>query len=181
MTRLGKRIAIGLGVLILISVVLFVSLSVYLSVTEVPSKIADFHPSIFQARAGASFFYSIGGELKYSDTIDPESSTLVRGEIRNFLVSPDNKRLAAVSKGVLMVVGPDHPGIRRVAAVDSIYREPKPLGQDFFRDDNFQWSRDSKTLYLIKDQYYESKGRSYFPPKESSGNMKLRVRACSPP
>src|SRR5579864_1373381 len=109
MTRLGKRIAVVLGVLILIPVILFVSLWVYLSVTEVPSRIADFHPSIFQAKADALFFYSIGSELKYSDTIDPKSSTLMRGEIQNFLVSPDNKRIAVVSNGVLMVVESGRP------------------------------------------------------------------------
>jgi hypothetical protein len=165
MTQLGKRIAIGLGVLILIPVILFLSLSVYLSVTEVPSKIADFHPSSFQAKANARFFYSIGDELKYSDRLDPQSPTLMRGEIKEFLVSPDSKRIAVVSKGVLTVVESDHPEFRRVAAVDSIFREPKPLGQDFFRDDDFQWSRDSKTLYLIKDQYYESKGSQLFSTK----------------
>jgi hypothetical protein len=180
MTQLGKRIAIGLGVLILIPVILYLSLSVYLFVTEVPSKIVDFHPSSFQAKADARFFYSIGDELKYSDWLDPQSTTLMRGEIKEFLVSPDSKRIAVVSKGVLTVVESDHPEFRRVAAVDSIFREPKPLGQDFFRDDDFQWSRDSKTLYLIRDQYYESKMLQLSSAKGELWKYEIETRNLQP-
>jgi hypothetical protein len=52
-----------------------------------------------------------------------------------------------------------------VAHVDSIYREPKPIGQHFYRDDYFQWTKDSKSLYLIGDEYYESKGSQLFSGK----------------
>lgn len=180
MTRLGKRIAIGAGVLVFIPVVLFVSIWVYLSVTEVSSKIADFHPSSFQAKADARFFYSIGDELKYSDRLDPQSPTLMRGQIKEFLVSPDSKRIAVVSKGVLTVVESDYPEFRRVAAVDSIFREPKLLGQDFFRDDDFQWSRDSKALYLIKDQYYESKGSQLFSTKGELWRYEVEAQNLQP-
>lgn len=180
MTRLGKRIAIGLGVLVLIPVILFARLWIYLSVTEFPSKIADFHPSSFQAKADAHFFYSIGDELKYSDQLDAQSPTLMRGQIKEFLVSPDSERIAVVSKGVLIVVESDHPGLRTIAAVDSIYREPKPLGQGFFRDDHFQWSRDSKTLYLIKDQYYESKGSQLFSIKGELWKYEVEAQNLQP-
>jgi hypothetical protein len=69
--------------------------------------------------------------------------------------------MAAVSKGILLIVG-ENSQVRRVAPVDSIYREPKPIGRMFFRDDDFQWSRDSESLYVIKDQFYESKGSQLY-------------------
>jgi hypothetical protein len=68
--RVGKRFAVILGVLILVPVVLFASLWLYTSVAFSSSKIVDFHPSYFQAKADANFFYSIGDELKYSDDYD---------------------------------------------------------------------------------------------------------------
>jgi hypothetical protein len=165
MARWGRRLARILGVLILVPVVLSISLWLYLSTTYVSSKIVDFHPSYFKAKADADFFYSIGDELKYSNQLDPQSPTLMRGQIKNFLVSPDNKRIAVVADGLLKVVSYEDATIRQVTHVDSVYREPKPIGQDFFRDDDFQWSKDSKDLYLIRDQYYESKGSQLFSSK----------------
>jgi hypothetical protein len=70
MARLGRRFPVILSGLILLPVILFVSLWLYWSATYVSSKIVDFHPSYFQAKADADFFYSIGDELKYSDQFD---------------------------------------------------------------------------------------------------------------
>ncbi len=165
MARLGRRFPVIFSGLILVPVILFVSLWLYWSATHVSSKIVDFHPSYFQAKADADFFYSIGDELKYSDHFDSQSPTLMRGQIKNFLVSPDKKKIAVVANGLLAVVSRERPEIRQVTRVDSIYREPKPIGQNFFRDDDFQWSKDSKNLYLVKDEYYESKGSQLFSSK----------------
>jgi hypothetical protein len=49
-----------------------------------------------------------------------------------------------------------------VTPVDTIYRDSKPVGRAFFRDQDFQWSHDGKFLFLIKDEYYESKGSQLF-------------------
>ena len=165
MARRGRRFPVIVGVLMLVPVLLFVCLWLYWSATYVSPKIVDFHPSYFQAKADAGFFYSIGDELRYSDELGPQSPTLMRGQIKNFLVSPDNREIAVVANGLLTVVSRDGPEIRQVTTVDSIYREPKPIGQTFFRDDDFQWSKDSKNLYLIKDEYYESKGSQLFSSK----------------
>ena len=62
-------------------------------------------------------------------------------------MSPDGAEIAVVANGVLTVVGRDGTLVREVAHVDSIYREPKPIGQHFYRDYDFQWTRDSKSLY----------------------------------
>jgi hypothetical protein len=70
----------------------------------------------------------------------------LKGQIKNFLVSPDGSMIAVVANGRLSIVTAENPTVREVTPVDSIYREPKPMGQGFYRDDDFQWSQDSKTL-----------------------------------
>ncbi len=132
---------------------------------SVDSNILDFHPSSFPARADAEFFYSVGGDLKFGDQITADSPTLTRGTIRNFLVAPDSKQIAVVANGALLIVNGENHSVTKVTDVDSIYKEPKPLGRQFFRDDDFQWTKDSRSLYLIKDQFYESKGSQLFSEK----------------
>jgi hypothetical protein len=134
----------------------------YLWATFIPPTIVDFRPTDFQVKADKGFFYSIGDELKYSDEFNPQAQNLLRGEVRGFQVSPDNSKLAVVANGHLLVVGPQRPTVREVAPVDSIYRDPKPMGQYFYRDENFQWSEDSRYLYLVRDRYYEPKGSQLF-------------------
>ena len=124
------------------------------------STIVDFSPASFAAKATAKFFYSIDNELKYSDQIDPHAPTLTRGPITNFLVSPDGSKIAVVARKKLLIVGEDSV-LGEVAEVDSISRRFKPIGRRFFRDDDFQWSRDSKSIYLIRDEYYHSRGLNY--------------------
>jgi len=159
------RIALVLGIVVLIPVMLIISIWAYSYFTDIPSKIVDFHPSDFQAKADSDFYYSIGDDLKYSDELTPQTPTVLHGKITNFLVSPDNMKIAVVANGLLAVVAREEPQIRKVASVASIYKEPKPIGVQFFRDDNFQWSKDSKYLYVIRDEYYESKGSQLFSTK----------------
>jgi hypothetical protein len=164
MTRLRKRLLVVAGVIVSIPVALYIAQWWFFAANDVPSNIVGFAPALFQARADAKFFYSIGGDLKYSDQIDPQAPTLIRGQIKIFLVSPDNRKIAVVANGQLIVVGTESI-LRQVTAVDSIYRGPKPIGTQFFRDDDFQWSRDSKVLCLIRDEYYESRGSQLFSSK----------------
>jgi hypothetical protein len=161
--RFIKTLAVVVGVIFLA----LVGWAAYIlfHITLTPSNILDFHPSAFQAKTDARFFYSIGKELKNADYLNPNAPTLLRGEITNFLVSPDGAEIAVVADGSLTVVGRDGTLVRQVAHVDSIYREPKPIGQHFYRDDDFQWTRDSKSLYLIRDEYYESRGSQLFSDK----------------
>jgi hypothetical protein len=128
------------------------------------SRILDFSPTSFAAKAAAKFFYSIDNELKYSNQIDPHAPTLTRGPITRFLVSPDGNKIAVVVRKKLLIIGPDSV-LGEVAEVDSIYRRSKPIGRRFFRDDDFQWSRDSKSLYLIRDEYNHSRGSQLFSVK----------------
>jgi hypothetical protein len=160
LSRLGKWL---LGVVAaIVALVLGAWLSLWFAFRGTPSDIVNFHPTGFEAKADAAFFFSVGDELKYSDEVDPHARTLARGHVDNFLVSPDRGKIAVVTNGNLLIVSADGSGIRQVATVDSIYKTPKPVGNPFFRDDGFQWSRDSEHLYLIRDQYYESKGSQLY-------------------
>jgi hypothetical protein len=116
------------------------------------SMIANFSPSAFDAQASARFFYSINDDLKNADRIDPLARTLVHGPFRGFLVSPDGNKIAIVAQGRLLIVGTESV-LAEVTTVENWNRRFKPLGQQFFWDDDFQWSRDSKSLYLIRDEF----------------------------
>lgn len=157
MTRLTKGIALTVGSLLVIPVALFV----YIWAHYRPSDIVDFRPAQFEAKAASPFFYSIGDELKNSDEIDPNAPTLLHGRIGDFLVSPDQTEIAVAARGHLYVVW-KNGNVREIVPVNSIYRGPKPIGEHFFRDEDFQWSRDGDTLYLIRDRYYNLKGSQLF-------------------
>ncbi len=182
MAQLIKGLVAVLGVIIL--ALLGWVAYIWFRVPDIPSNILDFHPSAFQAKVDARFFFSIGKELKNSDSLNPYAPTLLRGDITNFLVSPDGTEIAVVANGLLTVVGRDGTLVRQVVPVDSIYREPKPIGQYFYRDDDFQWTRDSKSLYLIRDEYYESKGSQLFSDKGELWKYEVQAgrmqRALSP-
>ena len=169
-----RYLGVGLGVVVLI----FVSLWVYLWAAFTPSKIVDFHPREFEAKADENFFYSIDGALKYSDELNSRAPTLLRGEIKDFRVSPDNAKIAVVVSQHLVIV--DKTTVRDVASVDSIYRQPKPIGRHFYRDQGFQWSEDSRNLYLIRDEYYESSGSQLFSSKGELWKYDLDVGTLQP-
>lgn len=161
MSRIRNRLVITVGTLIVVAAfLLFLSEENY-----VPSNIVDFHPTQLQAKADDNFFFSVSDELKYSNEINLKAATLLRGHIDHFLVSPDKKKIAVAVNGTLLIITGDGSAIRHVTAVDSIYKKPKPIGRSFFRDDEFEWSRDSRFVYLIKDEYYESKGSQLFSAK----------------
>lgn len=156
---------IGIGVVAIFLVVLAVSFR------GKPSVILDFHPAQFSARAAQPFFYSIGKSLKYGDSIAAVAPTIyiIHSSANNPVASPDHRMIAFVDDGELLIV--DKTGsVTKVVPVDSIYHgdpgsaghRPKPLGQGFFRDQDYQWTRDAQNLYLIHDQFYDSKGSQLF-------------------
>lgn len=156
-TQFWKRVAAVTALLFSISLAASAASPDLLESKSSTSKIVNFSPATFVAKASAKFFYSIDNELKYSDQIDPHAPTLTRGPITEFLVSPDGSKIAVVIRKRLLIVGADSV-LGEVAAVDSFDRRFKPLRRHFFRDEGFQWSRDSKSLYLIGDEYYHSRG-----------------------
>ncbi|MGD0732296.1 MAG: hypothetical protein ABR956_13630 [Terracidiphilus sp.] len=98
----------------------------------------------------------------YSSTIDSNAPVLLHGDIDQFQVSPDGANIAVVVDHKLQIVQSEPVRVLLVAPVDSIYRSFKPIGRSFFRDQDFQWSPDGKYLYVIKDEYYRSKGSQLF-------------------
>ena len=165
MSRIWKWLIAAVGILVVASGLAIFLWFLRLSANYVPSNIVDFHPTQFRAKGDTRFFFSVGDELKYADEINPQAATLLRGHIDNFLVSPNRTKIAAVASGALLIVSADGSAVRQVATVDSIYKKAKPMGRSFFRDEGFQWSEDSKQLYLIKDEYYESKGSQLYSSK----------------
>ena len=104
---------------------------------------------------------------KHADRIDPKLPALYRGEIRNFLVSPDKRKIAITGGNRMVIVSWDETPEQQVTPVNSIdfgdrLKKPKPFGNTFFRDQDFQWSKDLTTLYLIQDKYYDSKSSQLF-------------------
>jgi hypothetical protein len=164
MSRLWKRTIVATVILFSFSFVARTASSANSEPKSSYSTIINFSPTSFEAKASTKFFYSIDGELKYSDQIDPHSPTLTRGPISNFLVSPDGNKIAVVIGKGLLIVGADAV-LGEVGDVASIYRSFKPIGRRFFRDDNFQWSPDSKSLYLIQDEFYHARGSQLFSAK----------------
>lgn len=158
MTRFRKILNIIGGITLSVPVILIVGWMLW---PKQPSKIIDFQPTAFEAKAKTEFFYSIGNELKYSSQIDPKSPTIFNGKIREVLVSPDNNKAAIIADNVMVIVSANGKLKQQVTPVGSIYQEPKPIGNSFVRDDDFQWSSDSRSIYLIKDEYYKSTGSQH--------------------
>ncbi|MHB8405525.1 MAG: hypothetical protein ACYDCJ_08900 [Gammaproteobacteria bacterium] len=177
MTRV-KLFLVIIGVIILIPITLALLFSAWVSFNSYSSNIINYQPTKVQAIADTTFFYSIGNDLKYSNHIDPEAPTLFHGAINNYLVSPDNKKIAVVSNGKLMIVSSEKSNVRQVTPVKSIFidQNHKHIGESFFHDQDFQWSRDSKLLYLIKDEYYNSVGAQLFSNKGELWTYDLATR-----
>jgi len=165
METLPKRLALIFGLGVGRTITLIRISFLYLNLSFVPSKIENFRPSKFEARTERPFFYSIGGALKYSDQITSDARTLAPAPTLFHLVSPDRLKIAFVSDNKLLIVAGDGSYVHQVATVDDIFREQKPIGKTFFRNFEFQWTRDSRSLYLVKDEYYDSKGAQLYSAK----------------
>ena len=151
------------GMVLMIPVVLYV-LTFFLTLfTHAKSTtIVDYSPAQFAAQTDTPFFYSIGHALKYGRRIESGGKTLFSGKLSSVTPSPNGRDAMVVSGGALWIVQTDGAPPKRVVDVSSIYVDPKPVGETFFRSSHLQWSSDSKHIYLIKDQYYETKGSQLF-------------------
>jgi hypothetical protein len=165
MSPLRKWIVFIMGSIALMGLGLFVA--VYLVFSGRPSKIVDFHPTKLPAYADAPFFFSIADDLMFSDHVDAHAPTLLHGPIGNFLVSPDSQKIAVVTGGNLVIVDRSGPSQRTVVPVSNVMRakfsgddKSKLIGQHYFRDTSFEWSRNAKSLYLIGDTY-KSNGQAF--------------------
>ena len=140
------------------------SLASCLSAGGPKSMIVGFSPSVFEAKASTRFFYSINDDLKNADRIDPLARALVQGPFRDFLVSPDGNKIAIVAQGRLLIVG-----------TESVLAEVTNEADDYF-----QWSRDSSSLYLIRDEFirafqFSSKKRELWRYDLDVGTMNVVI------
>lgn len=141
-------------------------LLIYIFATSRSPKIVDFNPTTaFTAKADGPFFYAVDGKLKFGDTIDSAATTLLEGEMHHVVVAPDNKSALVVVNDTLFLVAADGSGSRSLTPVGSIYGQNKPVMVRFTRDDGFQWSRDSKRVYAIRDVYSSASGSPSFSEK----------------
>lgn len=145
-----------------------------------PPELEEFTPVEFQESVDSKFFFSIGDELKYSDSLDPQSKTLLQGKLKLVVPSPDNKLAAVVLDDRLVVVSGAGSYVHEVARVDSIFEEPKPIGTAFVRDGEYQWSLDSQSLYLIKDEFYELDRAQLFSAKGELWRFDVNEKVMSP-
>jgi len=124
-----------------------------------PAEIIHYHPTVFKEETPEPFFYSIGNDLKRSNTIDPHAKTLFScNKIREAFVSPDNRMILLIcgergKDGTLWLVSDDGIVIRKITTVKDMDKKEKIPGEYFIRDDRIQSSPDSRSFYVIRDQY----------------------------
>lgn len=153
------------AVVVGIPVILWCAAGLFIWWKDKPSHIIDFRPVNFTERAERPFYYEVGDSLKFSDHIDLKSPTLLVGDIREVVPSPDGAHALVVANDTLHLVAANGSLRKRLLSTSSIHREPKPLGQQFIRDQDFKWSTDSRYIYFIRDEYYESRGSQLFSEK----------------
>ena len=165
MTSLGAKKTITLTFAAIAVTTLIVSLLSSRNIELFSPKILDFSPEEFRETAQSRFFYSIEQELKYSDFVDDQSKSLLQGPVEAVVPSPDGLMAAVVMEGRLLVVDGSGDYLHEVAPVSTYAPDTKPMGKEYFRDQGFQWSPDSKSLYLIRDEYYDSGMAQLFSDK----------------
>ena len=154
MQKLHKILIIAAGIAYL-TIIIMIGSKIPLFRPKRPPMIVNYQPSSFVARGDTNFFYSIGDELKYSDQIDPNAPTIFNGNIQHLFVSPDNKKAAIITDNELIILSSDGRFKRQVTPVESgcDYSDNKKIGRGFFRSDNYQWSSNSESIYLIRNVF----------------------------
>lgn len=160
MSKLLKAIGIALALVVLVPTGLFVFAIVGADTT--PSTIVGYAPTEFSETAATPFFYSIGSELRFGGHITSQGGVLFKGPLRSVIPSPDAKKVLVVSESVLWIVGSDGSAPIRITEVDESLEMGKPVGKTFYRHSEIQWAADSSRFYLIKDEFYKSKGAQLY-------------------
>lgn len=134
----------------------------FLSADTFPPVIENYQPVTFAERTSTPFYYSIGDKLYYSDRIDPTANVLFSGKLSTVMPSPDGRHSLVVTDNSLWLVSANGTPAYQVTAVRPYSPQRKTIGEEFYRNDVFQWSADSSRFYLIKDRYYETRGAQLF-------------------
>ncbi|PCJ14578.1 MAG: hypothetical protein COB04_14900 [Gammaproteobacteria bacterium] len=142
-----------------------VGLMVWLDTIIYPAKLSDFSPTVFEDRELNPFFHSSEGELYFSRSIEDRASPIYEGAFNDVIVSPDNTMCIVVTDWNIILVDTSGARDRTIVNVRPVGQNPKPIGEAFYRNQGLQWSSDSKRIYLIKDEYYETNGSQLFSDK----------------
>lgn len=130
--------------------------------------IENYKPQAFSEQATSSFFYSIGNQLKFGNSIDINAPSLFKDasffenssfinvrSISNGLSvfsSPDGKKAAVFSSGNLYIAEVGKPTRLILEGVD--YNDAKKFraGEIFYKLGMLQWDSQSKYIYIAKDK-----------------------------
>lgn len=112
--------------------------------------ILDYKPVKFQEKTSTPFFYSIGKNLYYNDTISEKSTIIFKGDLVRIFVSPNNTKALVVSGNNLYLV---QIGESPRLFLENIFsdRPDIAMGKVFYNWSTLLWSPDSKTIYIAKD------------------------------
>ncbi|WP_407877723.1 hypothetical protein [Francisella sciaenopsi] len=144
-------LSIIIFVLIIMAIVYCISKVIgYTNKAEIVSSydVNGFKPTNFDEYIKEEFFYLIGGELKYGNSFNTSSKTLLiivkdKNKSRfvySAFVSPDGKKMALGANNVLYVIDMVNNSIKEVLQVDS----------NVILNEFLQWAPDSKTFYFLK-------------------------------
>ena len=138
--------------------------------------IENYKPQPFFEQAAKPFFYSIGNQLKFGNSIDInapalftdtsffENSTILgirvgAKSISNGLSvfpSPDGKKAVFVSNGNLYIAEAEKPTQLILERIDTDDAENFRLGEVFHKLSMLQWDSQSKYIYIAKDKKQKS-------------------------
>ncbi len=145
-----------------------------------PPLIVNFSPKSVVFKSMKPFFYEDEYKnVRYSATgIISNSDRIVwKGELgRRSLVSPDSTKILFVSAGELKVLS-SSGSVETIVKVKSMWnRGKKDIGTEYWREEGWQWSPDSASVFLIKDVFESSTPSQWFSKKGSLFRFSLQVR-----
>jgi uncharacterized membrane protein YhaH (DUF805 family) len=154
---------------------------------EKTTGIVDYRPIEFREITANPFFYTIGNQLKYGESIDADAPTLFSGKRLFFFTrlmndededrlrvypSPDNRKAAVVSEEKLYLVRPEKKPALMLEYVD-IPGKKLFFGRNWYRSLSLQWDSASRYIYIIRDHELTPKGTKKTNKRYSSRDAVL--------
>jgi hypothetical protein len=118
--------------------------------------IVEYKPSSFVERATTPFFYSIGKQLKFGDSISESAPAIFQGKFTESRLevfpSPDQKKATVVSGGNLYLVEAGKPAQLLLEKVSNDEPRSVRVGKAFYKYTMLQWDEHSRYIYIAKDK-----------------------------
>jgi len=118
--------------------------------------IVEYKPSNFTEQAAAPFYYSIGKELRFGESINESSPILFEGKFSDkrleVFPSPDQKKAAVVSGGDLYLVEVGKPALLLLRKVGNLEPRNVRVGEEFYKYTMLQWDAHSQYIYIARDK-----------------------------